>query len=271
MKLLRIIVLFFFFECKPLAIICDLGGVFIETNKKAASWYIGPTSYLYYLTTLSVPTGISLKKQLFAYLNTIEGHFEHHITTYDSSGLPVPSIMAAWLAGASSCNAIQELINQQAKNNSFFSSHAQKLLIHKIANLIFDPAIFVQTRHISRSGTAFLQECKRDGHQLYILSNWDPESFALLERVYPDFFALFDGKIISGEVGLLKPDPTIYQHLLETFDLNPSDCLFIDDQMSNIHAAESIGMRTVHYQKKNSFFGTRPNFESIERVIQLLT
>ncbi|GAB2826704.1 hypothetical protein GCM10027176_33880 [Actinoallomurus bryophytorum] len=61
------------------------------------------------------------------------------------------------------------------------------------------------------------------------------------------FAELFDGVVISGEVGLRKPDPEIFQHALELLDLPPQDCAFIDDIEHNVRAAERLGIVGVHH------------------------
>jgi putative hydrolase of the HAD superfamily len=61
------------------------------------------------------------------------------------------------------------------------------------------------------------------------------------------FAELFDGVVISGEVGLRKPDPEIFQHALELLGLPPQDCAFIDDIEHNVRAAERLGIVGVHH------------------------
>ena len=95
-----------------------------------------------------------------------------------------------------------------------FGSWAEESLVRALAELIFTPEYFIKTRSLVPDGIAFVKECKQAGHSLYILSNWDPYSFTILEKAYPELFELFDGIIISGDIGLIKPDPAIYQFLL---------------------------------------------------------
>ena len=58
---------------------------------------------------------------------------------------------------------------------------------------------------------------------------------------------LFDAVVISGEVGLRKPDPKIYLMAAELIHLDPSDCVFVDDIRRNVEGAEAVGMRGVHH------------------------
>jgi 2-haloacid dehalogenase len=60
-------------------------------------------------------------------------------------------------------------------------------------------------------------------------------------------FDLFDGIVVSAEIGMVKPDPAVYRYLVERFGLEAPSCLFVDDVEANVGAASSIGMQAVHY------------------------
>jgi 2-haloacid dehalogenase len=92
-----------------------------------------------------------------------------------------------------------------------------------------------------------LQALKDAGYPLYGLSNWPTEKFALVRPIYP-FFAWFDEIIISGEVGLVKPDKAIFELLLERIGYSASDCLYIDDHDRNVKTAQDLGFQTIHFQ-----------------------
>jgi len=61
------------------------------------------------------------------------------------------------------------------------------------------------------------------------------------------FPVLFNGTVISGEVGMRKPDPAIYELAAERIGLPPSDCVFVDDLPGNLKPARALGMATVHH------------------------
>ena len=91
-----------------------------------------------------------------------------------------------------------------------------------------------------------LMDIKRRGYPLYALSNWNDIKFPIALKEFP-FLGLFDGRIVSGEVKLAKPDPLIYQLLLNTYKLNPRECLFIDDRLENVEAARALGIESVQF------------------------
>ena len=92
-----------------------------------------------------------------------------------------------------------------------------------------------------------LSELKEKEVLLYILSNWSAETYPIAEKHF-DFLSWFDGKIISGEVGIVKPDLGIYKLLIERYDLDPQQTIFIDDKLENIKAAEFLGIHGIHFQ-----------------------
>lgn len=91
-----------------------------------------------------------------------------------------------------------------------------------------------------------LMELKSRKVPLYALSNWHHETFAEALDIFP-FLRLFDGRIISGEVKIGKPDPAIYRLLLDTYKLNPRETLFIDDRRENVQAAWDLGINAVQF------------------------
>ena len=79
------------------------------------------------------------------------------------------------------------------------------------------------------------------------MSNWSAEKFAQVRGEYP-FFDLFDGMVISGEVKLAKPDPRMWELVLEQTGLPAAQCLFVDDLEPNIRVAQSLGFQTIQFQ-----------------------
>jgi 2-haloacid dehalogenase len=102
---------------------------------------------------------------------------------------------------------------------------------------------WVETMGGSKDATVvILEELRHQGVPLYALSNWSAEKFPEAESTF-GWLALFDGIVVSGRVGLIKPDREIFEHLMQTYDLEPGDLFFIDDHEPNISAARSLGIR----------------------------
>lgn len=92
-----------------------------------------------------------------------------------------------------------------------------------------------------------LARLRQAGWPLYALSNWPAEKFRLVRSDYP-FLDWFDSLVISGEVGLAKPDPRIFHLLLERVGRPAAKCLLIDDAPRNITAAQALGMDIILFQ-----------------------
>lgn len=101
---------------------------------------------------------------------------------------------------------------------------------------------------ISYTGTVdIMKQLKQKGYPLYGLSNWSAETFPYAREKY-DFLGLLDDMVISGEVGYVKPEPDIYQLLLEKIGKPAQECLFIDDSLPNIQQAKKMGFETIHFK-----------------------
>jgi HAD superfamily hydrolase (TIGR01509 family) len=93
---------------------------------------------------------------------------------------------------------------------------------------------------------ALLRRLRASGKPIYALSNFARETFALAERRH-DFLSEFDERVISGQVGAVKPDPRIYKILFERVGRPPSELLFVDDSIANVRASEAAGMAAIHF------------------------
>ncbi len=93
---------------------------------------------------------------------------------------------------------------------------------------------------------ALLKRLKAAGRPVYGLSNFASVKFALARQMF-DFLNEFDLCVISGQVGVVKPDPRIYEILFERVGRDPSELLFVDDSLANVRAAEEAGMAAIHY------------------------
>ena len=94
---------------------------------------------------------------------------------------------------------------------------------------------------------ALIADLKAAGYTLYVLSNMSREFIDFLRQ--QPVYRHFDGEVISCEEGVAKPQPEIYELLLQRFDLNPAETLFIDDRKENVEAAAAKGIRTVHFNR----------------------
>lgn len=107
---------------------------------------------------------------------------------------------------------------------------------------------------------SWIRGVKREGYRVYLLSNYPKELFALHAREKFTFADAVDGRIVSGYVKMVKPDPEIYKLLCMTYDLKPEECVFLDDRMDNLQAAGTLGFHTIRFQ----------NYEQAKAELEML-
>jgi len=91
-----------------------------------------------------------------------------------------------------------------------------------------------------------LAELHDRGTPLYGLTNFSAETYPpAFERF--EFLRWFDGILVSGEVGLIKPDPRIFELLIERFAIDPRRAVYIDDVETNVIAARPLGIHGIHF------------------------
>ena len=92
-----------------------------------------------------------------------------------------------------------------------------------------------------------LKRLRAAGRPVHALSNFAAEKFALARARHP-FLDEFDACVVSGHVGVAKPDPRIFEILFARARRRPSELLFIDDSIANVRASEAAGMAAIHYR-----------------------
>ena len=93
---------------------------------------------------------------------------------------------------------------------------------------------------------ALVRELKEAGYKIYLLSN-----ASVKQHIYWPQFEMskqFDGKLISCDLGIVKPNPEIYRRFTDKFGLKPEECLFVDDMTANAAAAVSCGWKGIVFQ-----------------------
>lgn len=94
---------------------------------------------------------------------------------------------------------------------------------------------------------AVLAELRARGVRLYALTNWSQETFPVALERYA-FLHWFEGIVVSGQERMIKPDPAIFQVLLDRYDLHAEQVVYIDDAPRNVEAAARLGMHAVLFR-----------------------
>jgi 2-haloacid dehalogenase len=88
---------------------------------------------------------------------------------------------------------------------------------------------------------------KSNRYKLYALTNWSGELFPIALQKY-DFLHWFDGRLVSGDEKTRKPFPEFYQRLVDRFNINKAEALFIDDNLRNVEAAIEFGLPSIRFE-----------------------
>ena len=86
-----------------------------------------------------------------------------------------------------------------------------------------------------------IDELKAKDYEIYGLTNWSMETFPEARARF-DILQMIDRYVVSGAEGMVKPDPRLFQVLLDRYGLKAEECTFIDDNPDNVAAAIRMGM-----------------------------
>ena len=91
-------------------------------------------------------------------------------------------------------------------------------------------------------------------HRIVLLSNTNRIHVQYLQGQCAGLFSFMEKCFFSYEMGLRKPDPRIFKQVLAEMDWKPEDCLFVDDSVSNVRAAQELDFQVFHFPKNNPGF-----------------
>jgi putative hydrolase of the HAD superfamily len=98
-----------------------------------------------------------------------------------------------------------------------------------------------------KESVKLIRDLKNQNNRLFVLSNMHLASINHLENAY-SFWDLFDGRVVSCRIHKVKPDLEIYHHLIDTYQLDVNNSVFIDDTDINVEVANNLGMKTIKFE-----------------------
>ena len=107
-------------------------------------------------------------------------------------------------------------------------------VIYLLQNFVYHLPVLSESHNLYR-------QLHADGYPIYLLTNFQEKPFEQLYEI-SETLQMSVGSVVSAQIKLMKPEPEIYLHLFEKFNLKPTECLFIDDRPENIEAAMQLGM-----------------------------
>ena len=106
-----------------------------------------------------------------------------------------------------------------------------------------------------------LARLKEKGHRIFVLSNTSPVFYELLEEQLSPLNEILDGFVLSCDIKAIKPDPKMFEEILHKYELNPANCIFLDDVKENTKMAESLGIKAYQIKKRSDVVDVLQRFE----------
>ena len=144
---------------------------------------------------------------------------------------------AAWNAGLDAGRSWAEAEAEVARTHPHWAEHVRS----------YRPNFARSLTGAIPDTVGVLEDLHAAGVPLVALTNWSAETFPHATRTF-GFLALFDDIVVSGEVGLAKPDPAVFALLRERVGRPLHECVFVDDSPANVAAAAAAGMDAVRFR-----------------------
>ena len=113
----------------------------------------------------------------------------------------------------------------------------------------------------------FAEKCCKK-YDLILLST-DVSEWSSYITEYYGLNKYFKHKIVSGDVGIRKPNPQIYEFTLSKINKNPRECIFVDDNIANIITAQELGISSVLFNRFNESY-SQVQVGSFDELISIL-
>ena len=133
--------------------------------------------------------------------------------------------------------SVEEIIDKYAKSAPEYREDIAKIYDHKEEFIVlYDYAI------------PWIQELKKRGYKVYILSNWSEPVYEANKDTHLRFLKYVDGEIMSYREGMIKPNREIYKLICDRYHINPREAVFLDDNAANVKGAIEFGLNAIHFK-----------------------
>lgn len=242
-------------QTAPKAIIWDLGYTLIHPSKMFIAKKLGLSDAGVWYLKHGKKAKSLLHDSVFDVLADACG-MNTESEARDMEGNDLPNCMCDWLDGSKTAECVLQKAKAHISDYKDFLSAQHKKLTLRTLEWLFTPRTFALSMRPIKKAVRILKACAQNpNNQLYILSNWDPESFEIMYKRKSNnvIFKHFERQniYVSGFIGDIKPNASIFKYMLDDAGLKPEDCIFIDDQLENIESARKLGITALHIKDKN--------------------
>ena len=106
-----------------------------------------------------------------------------------------------------------------------------------------------------------LARLKENGHRIFVLSNTSPVFYELLKNQLAPLAKILDGFVLSCDIKVIKPDRKMFEEILSKYELDPANCVFLDDLADNTKMAESLGIKAYQVKQRSDVVDILKKFE----------
>lgn len=240
-------------------VIFDLDGVLLKTSRFGIARHVTREKHTTSLFSfIRHALRKSPKKALFELMDAAHSCDTTQHTAWEPDGTVLPDMMVNWLAGVDGYDSysIMHTLHDLLNSDTYDAEKYQ--VLRRIIPAIFDPVIRTRHTHLHKTGYHLFRKVQAQypDCEYAILSNYDTSCFEHI-RHKPELQRLFDkfddNRIfISADLNMTKPHTQIYRYVAETCGVDPSECLFIDDQEINVIAAREAGMHAIRFTPKHA-------------------
>jgi len=240
----------------------DIGGVLLQKNTEAYFKKLGQK--------LTIKQQADLTKKAISVFTHMDKLTDCNSGSFCPrfKGNPMPHDIHQWFKGYIPTDILLQKINTTIASMSDqdnFLNHDEKKLVSKTMHLDITAHEAVLLKEEIQPITSLLpkiREAKKDNlYKLIILTNIETKQYMpLLIQRFPHVFQPFDDIIASGDIHLVKPDPTFFTYALEKHALTPDECIYFDDQLENITSAEALGIHSFHVNKND--------YSQVEKILK---
>lgn len=180
----------------------------------------------------------------------VPGQFQQ-IVPY--KGTFLPNCIVQWQQGLISEPELFEQIKSYLAlldKEHYFSTACHRRVIYTLLDVMLNSRIGLEVYRLIPSTAQLIKTLKQQGmYKLYILSNIDKQTFEGLKQRYSPIFDCFDGMVTSCYSHFIKPEASIFECLIQKYNLDPHHCCLVDDQIENLEMAKKLGMDVVYCKK----------------------
>ena len=154
---------------------------------------------------------------------------------------------------------IEKLADATTRNDSWNELDRGAMEVEDVIDLFVrnDPSIEKEIRQVTQNISGIIKKCdyaipwithlKEEGYHVYYLSNFFKKAEVECAHAL-DFLPYMDGGILSYKENLIKPDAAVYKLLMSRYELDPEECVFIDDRLDNCEAARALNITAIQFK-----------------------